>query len=47
MVPLIRSAKAKGAKFIISTDAHHPKHLLQHAVRRCDGAPRMAGGRRF
>jgi DNA polymerase (family 10) len=26
--PLIRSARAKGAKFIIATDAHHPKHLL-------------------
>ncbi|HEY1338434.1 MAG TPA: DNA polymerase/3'-5' exonuclease PolX [Bryobacteraceae bacterium] len=25
--PLIRSARAKGAKFTISTDAHHPKHL--------------------
>lgn len=25
--PLLRSAKAKGAKFTISTDAHHPKHL--------------------
>ena len=25
--PLIRSAKAKGAAFAISTDAHHPKHL--------------------
>jgi len=25
--PLIRSAKARGAKFTISTDAHHPKHL--------------------
>ena len=25
--PLIRTAKAKGAKFTISTDAHHPKHL--------------------
>jgi DNA polymerase (family 10) len=24
----VRAAKAKGAKFIISTDAHHPKHLL-------------------
>jgi DNA polymerase (family 10) len=23
----IRAAKAKGAKFIVSTDAHHPKHL--------------------
>jgi len=23
----IRTAKAKGAKFIVSTDAHHPKHL--------------------
>ena len=26
--PLIRSARAKGGKFTISTDAHHPKHLL-------------------
>ncbi|MEX2264302.1 MAG: DNA polymerase/3'-5' exonuclease PolX [Bryobacteraceae bacterium] len=25
--PLIRSAKAKGARFVISTDAHHPRHL--------------------
>ena len=25
--PLIRSARAKGASFTISTDAHHPKHL--------------------
>ncbi|HKE26396.1 MAG TPA: DNA polymerase/3'-5' exonuclease PolX [Bryobacteraceae bacterium] len=25
---LIRSAKAKGARFTIATDAHHPKHLL-------------------
>jgi DNA polymerase (family 10) len=25
--PLIRAAKAKGAAFTISTDAHHPKHL--------------------
>ena len=25
--PLIRSAKAKGAAFTISTDSHHPKHL--------------------
>jgi DNA polymerase (family 10) len=24
---MVRSAKAKGAKFTISTDAHHPKHL--------------------
>ena len=24
---LVRSAKAKGCKFVISTDAHHPKHL--------------------
>ena len=23
----IRAAKAKGCKFVISTDAHHPKHL--------------------
>jgi DNA polymerase (family 10) len=26
--PLIRTAKAKGAKFVINTDAHHPKHLF-------------------
>ena len=26
--PLLRIAKSKGAKFVISTDAHHPKHLL-------------------
>ncbi len=26
--PLIRTAKAKGVKFVISTDAHHPRHLL-------------------
>ena len=26
--PLIRAARAKGAKFTIATDAHHPKHLL-------------------
>ncbi|MBS1830397.1 MAG: DNA polymerase/3'-5' exonuclease PolX [Acidobacteria bacterium] len=25
--PLIRQAKAHGVKFVISTDAHHPKHL--------------------
>ncbi len=25
--PLIRAAKTKGARFTISTDAHHPKHL--------------------
>jgi len=25
---MIRAAKAKGCKFVISTDAHHPKHLL-------------------
>jgi DNA polymerase (family 10) len=25
---LLRSAKAKGAKFVINTDAHHPMHLL-------------------
>ncbi len=24
----VRAAAAKGAKFIVSTDAHHPKHLL-------------------
>ncbi|MBI3210773.1 MAG: DNA polymerase/3'-5' exonuclease PolX [Candidatus Solibacter usitatus] len=26
--PLIRQAKALGLRFVISTDAHHPKHLL-------------------
>ena len=25
--PLIRTAKAKGARFVVNTDAHHPKHL--------------------
>ena len=32
---LLRSAKAKGVKFTISTDAHHPKHLanMQFGVR--------------
>jgi len=25
--PLLRAAKARGARFVISTDAHHPKHL--------------------
>jgi DNA polymerase (family 10) len=24
---LVRAAKARGTKFVISTDAHHPKHL--------------------
>jgi DNA polymerase (family 10) len=27
MASLIRAAKARGCKFVISTDAHHPKHL--------------------
>jgi DNA polymerase (family 10) len=26
--PLIRAAKARGCKFAIDTDAHHPRHLL-------------------
>jgi DNA polymerase (family X) len=32
---LIRAAKAKGCKFIVNTDAHHPKHLanIQYGVR--------------
>ncbi len=32
---MIRAAKAKGCKFIINTDAHHPKHLanMQYGVR--------------
>ena len=25
---MVRTAKSKGAKFTVSTDAHHPKHLL-------------------
>jgi DNA polymerase (family 10) len=25
--PLVRRAKPLGVKFVISTDAHHPKHL--------------------
>ncbi len=28
---LVRAAKAKGCRFVISTDAHHPKHLLNMA----------------
>jgi DNA polymerase (family 10) len=24
---MVRAAKARGCKFVISTDAHHPKHL--------------------
>ncbi len=32
---LIRAAKAKGCKFVISTDSHHPKHLanMSYGVR--------------
>ena len=32
---LIRAAKSKGCKFVISTDAHHPKHLsnMNYGVR--------------
>src|SRR6266404_3621770 len=32
---LVRTAKAKGCKFVISTDAHHPKHLanMSYGVR--------------
>ncbi|MGA2181586.1 MAG: DNA polymerase/3'-5' exonuclease PolX [Bryobacteraceae bacterium] len=26
--PQVRAAKARGAKFVVNTDAHHPKHLL-------------------
>ncbi len=26
--PLLRTAKSKGVKFVVATDAHHPKHLL-------------------
>jgi DNA polymerase (family 10) len=31
----IRAAKAKGCKFVVNTDAHHPKHLanIQYGVR--------------
>jgi DNA polymerase (family 10) len=25
--PLLRTAKSKGCRFTISTDAHHPRHL--------------------
>src|SRR5205823_4004348 len=28
---LVRAAKAKGCKFVINTDAHHPKHLANMA----------------
>jgi DNA polymerase (family 10) len=32
---MIRAAKAKGCKFVINTDAHHPKHFqnMQYGVR--------------
>jgi DNA polymerase (family X) len=32
---MIRAAKAKGCKFVINTDAHHPKHLanIQYGVK--------------
>ena len=35
LAALIRAAKAKGCKFVISTDAHHPKHLanMSYGVR--------------
>jgi len=26
--PQVRAAKARGAKFVVNTDAHHPRHLL-------------------
>ncbi len=26
--PQVRAAKSRGAKFVVNTDAHHPKHLL-------------------
>jgi DNA polymerase (family X) len=26
--PLLRTARARGVRFVISTDAHHPRHLL-------------------
>jgi DNA polymerase (family 10) len=35
-------AAARGAKFVICTDAHHPSHL-QHALRRAPGAAGLAG----
>ena len=37
----IRTAKAKGCKFVINTDAHHPKHLLniQYGVRMARRGP--------
>ena len=44
---LLRAAKAKGCRFVVSTDAHHPKHLLNMQCRflRGDGcADREASG---
>ena len=44
---MVRTAKALGAKFAISTDSHQTKHLgHQHAVRRDHGAARVAGSAR-
>ena len=36
--------KPSGCKFVISTDAHHPKHLANMQLRRAHGAARVAGG---
>ena len=44
--PLIRSAKAKGAQLHHFHRRAPPQASRQHALRRHDGAPRLAGGRR-
>ena len=46
--PLIRAGQAKGCKFVISTDAHQPKHLanMQYGVRMARRGWLEAGRRR-
>ncbi len=44
---MIRTAKARGARFVISTDAHHPKSLRSMRYGVITGAARLAGAVRM